>query len=627
MGYGFSLQSLGIPLDNTGSGGISIGDSVGSSNANRLLYLDGSNQLSDSGLAVTDLPLGGGFLTIKGLSGVGSTNASFFGFDATGLGGNEVAGVAFRAGQAASFTIVNADTFANYFTVVKNSSDSVQMLAVTDNVIFADLTNANNFMEMTNAQINIYRELDMNSNPIIGVDDPTNAQDAATKNYVDTEIAAIGGSVIGELGKTTDGANNTSSGSSRKRVSVHTMTEDGANLSAFIRCYVSTGTQNVRALIYTDLAGEPGEILAVSDELVVSNTTAQWNEFTFPAAQRRFLQNGVAYWVGYINEANSNSFIITRENTASSNKQNSDTYSDGPSDPFGSNSTEAGIIDAYIAYGDPSFASASPGGPDTAVQYNNTGQFDGDIEFTRESDHVRIGGVSGNRFYDSTATDPLLVSLGGKFSIFHVSSYTAGSTENTFSSVVQAPNSPGSAYTGLYGRAQTGGGATTISGMTGFAGEAFAQNASGTITGMRAMTAGIANNGGGTVTSGIGLEIFGATNVGGGSIGTLYGLVIGSQNVGGTNYSLLAYDGLTVFNENGSTGSLRIEGDTDQNLFFADYDDDKIGIGTNTPASKLTVNGDIEALGDTNGLILESPDASRWRITVSDLGVLSVTSV
>ena len=54
-----------------------------------------------------------------------------------------------------------------------------------------------------------------------------------------------------------------------------------------------------------------------------------------------------------------------------------------------------------------------------------------------------------------------------------------------------------------------------------------------------------------------------------------------------------------VFNESGTDTDLRIEGDTDANLFFVDASTDSIGIGTNTPDGvnyKLDVNGDIRAV-------------------------------
>lgn len=80
----------------------------------------------------------------------------------------------------------------------------------------------------------------------------------------------------------------------------------------------------------------------------------------------------------------------------------------------------------------------------------------------------------------------------------------------------------------------------------------------------------------------------------------------------------------------------RIDLTKEQTITFATSNNDaviidaagNVGIGTTTPASKLTVDtGDIEVIGDANGLILESPDNTRWRVTVSDLGVLTATAV
>ena len=66
------------------------------------------------------------------------------------------------------------------------------------------------------------------------------------------------------------------------------------------------------------------------------------------------------------------------------------------------------------------------------------------------------------------------------------------------------------------------------------------------------------------------------------------------------NHKLDGTNGGVIFNEEGvATGDLRIEGDTDVNLLFADYSTDRVGIGTATPATKLDVNGLIGLKGYT----------------------------
>ena len=67
-----------------------------------------------------------------------------------------------------------------------------------------------------------------------------------------------------------------------------------------------------------------------------------------------------------------------------------------------------------------------------------------------------------------------------------------------------------------------------------------------------------------------------------------------STAANGTTFSnpafLIGSDGSVVINESGlSTGDVRIEGDTDANLFFVDASADFVGIGTAGPSSKFHV--------------------------------------
>lgn len=52
-----------------------------------------------------------------------------------------------------------------------------------------------------------------------------------------------------------------------------------------------------------------------------------------------------------------------------------------------------------------------------------------------------------------------------------------------------------------------------------------------------------------------------------------------------------------IFNEDSWDIDFRIEGDNDANLIYGDAGNDKVGIGTSTPADKLTVVGDINVSG------------------------------
>lgn len=67
-------------------------------------------------------------------------------------------------------------------------------------------------------------------------------------------------------------------------------------------------------------------------------------------------------------------------------------------------------------------------------------------------------------------------------------------------------------------------------------------------------------------------------------------------SAGAINVQVSALGGLTV-NEQGADADSRFEGDTDANVFFLDASTDRVGIGTNTPAYKLDVNGTIQGTG------------------------------
>lgn len=119
----------------------------------------------------------------------------------------------------------------------------------------------------------------------------------------------------------------------------------------------------------------------------------------------------------------------------------------------------------------------------------------------------------------------------------------------------------------------------------------------------------------------------GAVAIGGDSIN--YGLEIGTLNTGQTYLQAHRFDGTTtaynlglqpsggnvgigtvsagalldvrgtvIFNEDGGDFDVRFEGDTDANLFFLDASTNRIGIGSNSPTTKLHVVGDATVSQD-----------------------------
>jgi len=97
------------------------------------------------------------------------------------------------------------------------------------------------------------------------------------------------------------------------------------------------------------------------------------------------------------------------------------------------------------------------------------------------------------------------------------------------------------------------------------------------------------------------------------SISKDYGGYITGYGVGGSG----GYLGLGTY-QNGVASS---------EALTIDYNN-KIGIGTTVPTSKLQVTGgDVETETIGTGFILKSPNGTRYRIVVSDAGVVTATEL
>lgn len=83
-----------------------------------------------------------------------------------------------------------------------------------------------------------------------------------------------------------------------------------------------------------------------------------------------------------------------------------------------------------------------------------------------------------------------------------------------------------------------------------------------------------------------------------------------------------------IFNDDMADLDFRVKGDGDSSMLFGDASTDRVGIGTDSPASKLTITGgDAEITASANGIILKSPDGTRYRVTVANGGTLNVAAV
>lgn len=153
------------------------------------------------------------------------------------------------------------------------------------------------------------------------------------------------------FGKTDDGASSSTSSTDKKNVSSATPASSGTVTGLSARIWVSAGSTTAKGIIYTDTAGAPDALLAVSDELTINNTSEAQIDFSFTGAQQKSITSGTAYWIGvHWKDPGTDNFTWSRAATAGNAQSGTDTYSDGPSDPFGAPSALSGPIDVFVTY-------------------------------------------------------------------------------------------------------------------------------------------------------------------------------------------------------------------------------------------------------------------------------------
>ena len=154
------------------------------------------------------------------------------------------------------------------------------------------------------------------------------------------------------FGVTTDNGSTLSGSVDRKLVNSATPGSSGTVTSGSARMSLSVaGTTTAKLLIYADSAGAPGALLAVSDELTLTETTPTWKTANFTGGNAIAITSGTPYWIGvHMKDPGAPSWQIAAQATPADVKIQNDTYADGPADPFGSTSNAAGPMDLYSTY-------------------------------------------------------------------------------------------------------------------------------------------------------------------------------------------------------------------------------------------------------------------------------------
>jgi hypothetical protein len=151
------------------------------------------------------------------------------------------------------------------------------------------------------------------------------------------------------FGKTSVGASLDYFGFERKRVNHYVLPVAGSvsKLSVYLEAH-ATGQQVLKGLLYSDNAGVPAALLGVSQELTYASTSgAGWFDLTFASPVK--LAAGT-YWIGVMTGVTNSVAGFRWDSVAGSRAYNLNTYTSGPTDPFGTVTTDAEQTSLYATY-------------------------------------------------------------------------------------------------------------------------------------------------------------------------------------------------------------------------------------------------------------------------------------
>jgi subtilisin family serine protease len=161
------------------------------------------------------------------------------------------------------------------------------------------------------------------------------------------------------FGKVNVGAVSDRFASDRKRVNRYALTAGGTvtKLSLYLQPTSTGGQQVMRGVIYADSSGSPGSLLAATNSLTFTSTSpAGWYDLTFPTPPHLAAGN---YWIGVLSGASYGVAGYRYDSVSGSRDYNSNTYTAGPSDPFGPFTADSQQMSLYATY-TPSPPATSP---------------------------------------------------------------------------------------------------------------------------------------------------------------------------------------------------------------------------------------------------------------------------
>jgi subtilisin family serine protease len=194
----------------------------------------------------------------------------------------------------------------------------------------------------------------------------TNAGGSASATSTPTGTVASAPAGSGTFGTTSVGGSSDPIASDRKRVNRYQLSTAASvsKLSIYLQPTGTSGTQVLKGILYADSGGNPGALLGVSNQLSFASTQqAGWYDLVFPSPISLAAGN---YWIGLISGATTHIAAFRYSSVSGSRAYNTNTYTSGPSNPFGTPTFDSELMSIYATYSG-SGGSGTPAPVNTAL--------------------------------------------------------------------------------------------------------------------------------------------------------------------------------------------------------------------------------------------------------------------
>ncbi len=222
----------------------------------------------------------------------------------------------------------------------------------------------------------------------------TNSGGSTTATSAATAAVQAATQTSGTFGTTTVGSSSDAMLADRKRVNRSTLSvaANVSKLSLYLQPTGTSGSQLITGVLYADSSGNPGALIAKTAELTFKSTQpAGWYDLTFSSPIPLTAGN---YWIGMISGASSNVTGFRYTNVSGSRAYNANTYTAGPSNPFGAHSTDNEQISEYATYSTGGSADTTAPTTPTGVTATAAGSTQTHLGWLAASDNRAVAGYT-----------------------------------------------------------------------------------------------------------------------------------------------------------------------------------------------------------------------------------------